>query len=207
MISANGMIYLNPDEQIMYENYLAHHGIKGQKWGHRRFQAEDGSLTSQGRQRYGVLERTKIRLRGAGQEIRSVSKNVRNAKGFGNKASELIGYGRMRTHQENKSRVQDKLAKASRTRLGKAIHKQKSANAGHIASYAESMKKAPLAKKFFENVVYPSEILNTKYTRLSGRETTVGKQFLDNYFTLGLYGAAKDVSYMSAKKKSAKANA
>lgn len=32
--------------------YLVHHGIKGQKWGVRRFQNEDGSLTSAGRKRY-----------------------------------------------------------------------------------------------------------------------------------------------------------
>ncbi len=31
---------------------LAHHGIKGQKWGKRRFQREDGSLTNAGRIRY-----------------------------------------------------------------------------------------------------------------------------------------------------------
>lgn len=31
---------------------LQHHGIKGQKWGKRRFQNEDGSLTAQGRARY-----------------------------------------------------------------------------------------------------------------------------------------------------------
>lgn len=32
---------------------LYHHGIKGQKWGVRRFQNEDGSLTAAGRERYG----------------------------------------------------------------------------------------------------------------------------------------------------------
>lgn len=31
------------------EDYLAHHGIKGQKWGVRRFQNEDGSLTGAGK--------------------------------------------------------------------------------------------------------------------------------------------------------------
>lgn len=34
-------------------NYLAHHGIKGQKWGIRRFQNDDGSLTAEGQERYG----------------------------------------------------------------------------------------------------------------------------------------------------------
>ena len=34
--------------------YIAHHGIKGQKWGVRRFQNEDGSLTPEGRKHYGV---------------------------------------------------------------------------------------------------------------------------------------------------------
>lgn len=37
----------------MEEKYLAHHGIKGQKWGRRRYQNQDGSLTVLGRSRYG----------------------------------------------------------------------------------------------------------------------------------------------------------
>ena len=37
----------------MYDNtYLQHHGIKGQKWGVRRFQNADGTLTSEGVKRY-----------------------------------------------------------------------------------------------------------------------------------------------------------
>lgn len=33
-------------------NELSHHGIKGQKWGIRRFQNNDGTLTSAGKERY-----------------------------------------------------------------------------------------------------------------------------------------------------------
>ena len=36
----------------MYVDYLEHHGIKGQRWGVRRFQNADGSLTDKGRKHY-----------------------------------------------------------------------------------------------------------------------------------------------------------
>lgn len=38
--------------RIRYETELYHHGIRGQKWGQRRFQNADGSLTSKGKARY-----------------------------------------------------------------------------------------------------------------------------------------------------------
>ena len=37
---------------------MAHHGIKGQKWGIRRYQNEDGSLTQLGRQRRGISDKS-----------------------------------------------------------------------------------------------------------------------------------------------------
>ncbi len=33
----------------MENDYISHHGIKGQKWGVRRFQNKDGTLTNMGR--------------------------------------------------------------------------------------------------------------------------------------------------------------
>lgn len=43
----------------MKQDFLAHHGIKGQKWGVRRYQNSDGSLTDEGRKRYGNISRTR----------------------------------------------------------------------------------------------------------------------------------------------------
>lgn len=39
----------------LYESYLAHHGVKGQKWGVRRYQNDDGTLTAEGKARYDSL--------------------------------------------------------------------------------------------------------------------------------------------------------
>lgn len=40
----------------MQNNYIYHFGIKGQRWGVRRFENEDGSLTAAGKKRYGIDE-------------------------------------------------------------------------------------------------------------------------------------------------------
>ena len=40
-------------EYYLTRDELYHHGIKGQHWGERRYQNEDGSLTAEGREHYG----------------------------------------------------------------------------------------------------------------------------------------------------------
>ena len=45
----NGEIFY-PDND--YRNYLEHHGIPGMRWGVRRYQNKDGSLTSSGKKHY-----------------------------------------------------------------------------------------------------------------------------------------------------------
>ena len=56
-------------------NELYHHGIKGQKWGVRRFQNEDGSLTSEGQKRYGESGK-KISSKEYYSEKRELTKNL-----------------------------------------------------------------------------------------------------------------------------------
>lgn len=46
-----------PAYNVVYsDDFLAHHGVKGQKWGIRNYQNEDGSYTAKGRGRYNVKE-------------------------------------------------------------------------------------------------------------------------------------------------------
>ena len=46
----------------VFDDELCHWGILGQKWGTRRFQNEDGSLTAEGRERYGVGDKERIKI-------------------------------------------------------------------------------------------------------------------------------------------------
>ena len=62
------------------EEVLEHHGIKGQKWGVRRFQNEDGSLTSAGYKRYNVdVDAAKKRVADAKEAYKQESKRYNQA--------------------------------------------------------------------------------------------------------------------------------
>lgn len=85
---------------------LVHYGVKGQKWGRRRYQNKDGSLTPEGRKRYGseenfenqypaeqkaVLTGTKKAVDGA-KEINRVSRemNSEHARKLQKKADKAV---------------------------------------------------------------------------------------------------------------------
>lgn len=72
---------------ITHDDYLAHHGILGQKWGVRRYQNADGSLTNEGKRRY--LKYTSPTI----EKTKSILKRIPRRL-----AAELIpGYGELQT--------------------------------------------------------------------------------------------------------------
>ena len=107
----------------MYEVYLAHHGILGMKWGIRRYQNKDGTLTEAGKKRYRM---------DADGNIRKMSASERQEASLKAKQRELA------------------LAKARQARTEKAEHNKKKAeaiksgDASKIAKYFNELSQAEL---------------------------------------------------------------
>lgn len=70
-------------------NYLAHHGILGMKWGIRRYQNPDGSLTSEGKLRYNQdgSKKTFKERREAIKKRKKQMKSLAKARAARNKAN------------------------------------------------------------------------------------------------------------------------
>ena len=90
----------------MNQDSLAHHGIKGQKWGIRRFQNPDGTLTAAGKRReakdYSYRESKKFR-EGTQRERSRIKRQYKATRRiFGEKTANKISYA---TLKEGKSRT------------------------------------------------------------------------------------------------------
>ena len=65
---------------------IQHSGIKGQRWGVRRYQNEDGSLTEEGKKRYGTPER----YRASAKEASALEEATKGASSAASTAASII---------------------------------------------------------------------------------------------------------------------
>lgn len=109
--------------EILYEsNYygvsslgdsLEHHGIKGQKWGIRRFQNPDGSLTAAGKQRYGTVENFKRSREGKSQRKEKVKKALKTGAKVAAGAAAAYAVYRLASRPSSMARTLNSIRKMS----------------------------------------------------------------------------------------------
>ena len=107
----------------MYEtsDYLAHHGIKGQKWGVRQYQNADGSLTAEGRRRYGVgpergsKEALKKQAKEAKRNARVEKKAAKKAQSEEEKHDATMKY--LREHPTKVYKYRDQISESDAKKL------------------------------------------------------------------------------------------
>lgn len=144
----------------MESNYLTHYGIKGQKWGIRRYQNPDGSLTSAGRKRYSDSGG----IRGAVSKV----KNVVTRRGSSSKAAAK------KKQAEKEEKEKETLEQKKET----------------LEQKKERVLKSRSAKELYENAdLFTTQELQSAYNRLSlernisslvPKDVDKGKQFVDN---------------------------
>lgn len=144
----------------MTKYYLSHHGIKGQRWGVRRYQNEDGTLTPAGEKRYGTVDnmqetraRNKKRAIGVGIGIgaaAAVTGGVILSRNNKKLKKELGGY------KAKEAKQLENLAKGRATRLANianGIKKPKKYNippGADVVVSAKSKKGLAYTKEMFD---------------------------------------------------------
>lgn len=98
-------------------NYLCHHGVKGQKWGFMRYQNADGSLTAAGRKRHN---------REIGEAYLSYNKSLNKYNKYKSKLSTASG--------KKAVRLNEKIKKADNDRKTRAYELIKKSNDGTVTT-------------------------------------------------------------------------
>lgn len=99
--------------------YLAHHGVKGQKWGERKYQNMDGSLTPEGRRHYGYGDGDRQKLRSEIKILREKARAERKMARVQN--AERIKYEKQRQKLDIKM---DKVKNADKIKADRLREKQ-----------------------------------------------------------------------------------
>lgn len=167
------------DEINQNGDYLEHHGILGQRWGVRRYQNSDGSLTSEGKKRYGYKTMSDSELRDAVNRKRLENRYKELKTGRGTNVSRSIESATGKAGQLAKAQYGDKNTKTKTVNAAGNVVK----DAGKIVDKATETKikadrnkidTSKLSKEDLQKAINRME-LEKEYETLSKSEIERGK--------------------------------
>ena len=186
------------------EDYLMHHGVLGQKWGVRRFQNKDGSLTSAGKQKYrtdrvaGNIGRA-LTNSTVGQRIWGVGVN----KGFRQDLKEInIAYKNKRNQYKNDGKLDSdnrkEKMKTLKSDYKKTIDEARISAANALYPWQSKSVNEKIQTQNFGKQIAKEMLLgsagNLTYDRLSANNVSKGKSVAA---ALGMATVQSGLSYVA----------
>lgn len=181
----------------MRNDFLQHHGILGMKWGVRRYQNEDGSLTDAGRERYGVSKDYDGRIIEKGQKIYRIT-NDKTDRTYDNKKYVSIN---KKDHKEWQKYLGEGYAKSGiktydvNYESNKHLRIARAEKLGEIFTN-EMLKDPKLANAIIDDTKKAERFLQYKneYDMTEGlslnlaAQTETGKKFINELLNMGYEG-------------------
>lgn len=166
-------------KKVYYPNELIHWGIKGQKWGIRRYQNKDGTLTEEGKRKYKYNDNPTTVLQ-------TMRKNIIDSRLNGTKYKGIHKLGVSRSIEdqaksnENWSKYYTNKAKKTKNRFMKELYSNSAYNDQQLANYYKLASKYSLKDKWVKaGSLIDKNYRNVKTKDLfTGVNITMGERYL-----------------------------